>query len=137
MLHALGGENVLNILHAGKDMPELMDLMPQLQAEATMLFKEAAEEEKAWAKFLFKDGSMVGLNASMLSHYIEYITNQRMVAIGLEPIFKERTNPLPWMDTWLDSDSVQVAPQETEISSYLVGAIDTTMDEDEFGGFEL
>lgn len=136
MLHALGGQNVLNLAHSDNE-SELQEVALECHGEAITLFTQAAEEEKTWAEFLFKDGSMVGLNASMLSHYIEFITNQRMEAVGLGTIFKERTNPLPWMDTWLDSDSVQVAPQETEISSYLVGAIDTTMAVDEFEGFEL
>lgn len=106
--------------------------------ETIDIFRAAAQQEKEWAKYLFKDGSMVGLNEAILSQYVEYITNQRLQAIGFKPIFESATsNPIPWINTWLSSDSVQVAPQETEISSYLVGAIDGNLDLDAFDDFEL
>jgi ribonucleoside-diphosphate reductase beta chain len=80
---------------------------------------------------------MIGLNKDILSQYVEYITNQRISALGFDPIFEGRTNPLPWINAWLNSDNVQVAPQEAEISSYLVGALDSEVDTDDFGDFDL
>ena len=61
----------------------------------------------------------------------------RMSAIGLESPYNFKNNPLPWMNNYLNSDNVQVAPQESEISSYLVGQIDSTVNEDEFADFDL
>lgn len=87
---------------------------------------------KDWAEYLFRDGSMIGLNANMLKQYLEYITNVRIKALNLSPVFDECINPLPWINHWLDSDNVQVAPQETEITSYLVSAIDNTLDKQDF-----
>ncbi|MFA0708320.1 ribonucleotide-diphosphate reductase subunit beta, partial [Vibrio sp. 10N.222.48.A3] len=102
------------------------------------LFKEAAEQEKEWAEYLFKDGSMIGLNKDILCQYVEYITNIRMQAVGLGTAYPEATsNPIPWINAWLSSDNVQVAPQEAEISSYLVGQIDNEVKADDFEGFEL
>ena len=102
------------------------------------MFADAAQQEKDWADYLFKDGSMIGLNKEILSQYVEYITNQRLIAIGFDGIFSNaKSNPLPWMNAWLVSDNVQVAPQESEISSYLVGAIDSEVDTDDFGDFSL
>lgn len=136
-LHLSGTQNMLNLMADGKDDPE-MAIIAKEQREATIeIFRQAAEQEKAWAEYLFKDGSMIGLNASILKDYVEYITNVRIKAIGLEPIFETRSNPLPWMNNWLVSDNVQVAPQESEISSYLVGQVDSKVDKDDFGGFEL
>ena len=80
---------------------------------------------------------MIGMNVDILSQYVEYITNQRLAALGFDPIFENRQNPLPWMDAWLKSDNVQVAPQEAEISSYLVGAIDAEVDASDLESFEL
>ena len=80
---------------------------------------------------------MIGLNANILGQYVEYITNVRMRALGLEPLFSVHSNPLPWINSWLTSDNVQVAPQESEISSYLVGAIDSSVDSDDFDDFDL
>lgn len=106
--------------------------------EVIALFQEAADQEKEWAEYLFKDGSMIGLNYSILSTYVEYITNQRMEAIGLEPLFPTvKQNPIPWINTWLDNTTVQVAPQEVEISSYQVGQIDSTVDTGALGDFDF
>ena len=58
-------------------------------------------------------------------------------AIGYEAPFAIKTNPLPWMNSYLVSDNVQVAPQETEISSYLVGQVDSSGDSSDFAEFEL
>ena len=81
---------------------------------------------------------MIGLNKDILVQYVEYITNLRMQAIGLEPIYPKATqNPIPWINNWLSSDNVQVAPQEVEISSYLIGQVDAEINSDELGGFEL
>ena len=101
------------------------------------MFEEAAQQEKEWAEYLFKDGSMIGLNKDILCQYVEYITNTRMSAVGLKPIFETKSNPIPWINAWLVSDNVQVAPQEAEISSYLVGQIDSQVDASDFGDFDL
>ena len=96
-----------------------------------------AEQEKEWAQYLFKDGSMIGLNEQILCQYVEYISNQRMIAIGYEAPFPVSTNPIPWINHWLVSDNVQVAPQEAEISSYLVGQINSKVDSEDLSTFEL
>ena len=105
--------------------------------QAYDLFVAAAEQEKEWADYLFKDGSMIGLNRDILVQYVEYITNIRMQAVGLPLPFKARSNPIPWINAWLVSDNVQVAPQEVEVSSYLVGQIDSKVDTNDFGDFDL
>ena len=136
-LHLTGTQFMLNVLASGADDPEFKQIAEECKPEVYEIFKEAAEQEKEWAEYLFKDGSMIGLNARILSDYVEYITNVRMKALNLEEIFPARQNPLPWMNAWLVSDNVQVAPQEAEISSYLVGAIDNEVDESDFDDFDL
>jgi ribonucleoside-diphosphate reductase beta chain len=101
------------------------------------IFLDVVEQEKEWAQYLFKDGSMIGLNADILNQYIEYISNQRLAVIGYEAPFNVKSNPLPWMNAYLVSDNVQVAPQETEISSYLVGQVDSAVAADDFDDFDL
>ena len=115
----------------------LAEIAAECRDDVIAIFREAAEQEKGWAEYLFKDGSMIGLNKDILCQYVEYITNQRIGALGFEPIFESRNNPLPWINAWLNSDNVQVAPQEAEISSYLVGAIDSEVDTADFGDFDL
>lgn len=136
-LHLTGTQHMMQLFAQGKDDPEMADIAVMLKGEVEQIFKEAAQQEKEWADYLFKDGSMIGLNRDILSSYIEYITNQRLIAIGMEPLFPTKSNPLPWINAWLVSDNVQVAPQEAEISSYLVGAIDSGIDNDAFEDFNL
>jgi ribonucleoside-diphosphate reductase beta chain len=136
-LHLSGTQHMLNILASGDDDPDMAVIAKACEKDAYAIFKDAVDQEKSWADYLFKDGSMIGLNKSILSNYIEYIANNRMQAINLKPIFAVRENPIPWINSWLSSDQVQVAPQETEISSYLVGAIDNSVASDDFGEFEL
>jgi ribonucleoside-diphosphate reductase beta chain len=124
-------------MSSGQDDPDMVAVSKQCQPQVVEIFQVAAEQEKEWARYLFKDGSMIGLNAEILSSYVEYITNTRMKALGLEGIFPHLANPLPWMNAWLVSDNVQVAPQEAEISSYLVGAIDSDLDDSDFDDFDL
>ncbi|PXF28805.1 ribonucleotide-diphosphate reductase subunit beta [Pokkaliibacter plantistimulans] len=136
-LHLSGTQQMLSLMASGSDDPEMVDVARECRDEVIEIFRQAAEQEKEWAQYLFKDGSMIGLNANILGQYVEYITNVRMRALGLEPLFSVHSNPLPWINSWLTSDNVQVAPQESEISSYLVGAIDSSVDSDDFDDFDL
>ncbi|MDF2181590.1 class Ia ribonucleoside-diphosphate reductase subunit beta [Neptuniibacter sp. CAU 1671] len=136
-LHLTGTQHMLNIMASGADDPEFKEIAAECQEEVYRIFREAAQQEKDWAQYLFRDGSMIGLNAKILSDYVEYITNVRIKALGLQEVFPPRQNPLPWMNAWLISDNVQVAPQEAEISSYLVGQIDNEVADSDFDGFDL
>lgn len=137
-LHLVATQHILNIMQEGKDDPEMAEVARSCRAESIEIFKHAAQQEKEWAKYLFKDGSMIGLNNVILDQYIEYITNHRMRAVGLEPAFEKAThNPIPWINAWTSSDNVQVAPQEVEVSSYLVGQINSEISADDLGDFEL
>ncbi|ADV33866.1 ribonucleoside-diphosphate reductase 1 subunit beta [Candidatus Blochmanniella vafra str. BVAF] len=136
-LHLSATQHILNLMQSGADDPEMAEISLMYQSESYNLFLMAAEQEKMWAHYLFKDGSMIGLNKEILCQYIEYITNIRMQAIGLKAPFHIKANVIPWINSWLVSDNVQVAPQEVESSSYLVGQINTQINDDEFNNFQL
>lgn len=136
-LHLTGTQHILNNWMSGKDDPEMKIVSEEMRDDGLQIFLDVVEQEKEWAQYLFKDGSMIGLNADILNQYIEYISNQRLTAIGFDAPFDIKSNPLPWMNAYLVSDNVQVAPQETEISSYLVGQVDSTVDADDFDDFDL
>jgi ribonucleoside-diphosphate reductase beta chain len=138
-LHLTGTQHMINLMRDGKDDPDMKKIAKECESEVIQMFKDGAKQEKEWAEYLFRDGSMIGLNAEILKQYLEYITNVRMSALNMKPIFKQNTNPLPWLNHWLDSDNVQVAPQETEITSYLVSAIDNTIssEDEDFSDFKL
>ena len=136
-LHLTSTQHMLNLMRGGSEGAEWAQIAQDLQQECFDLFVKAAEQEKEWASYLFKDGSMIGLNKDILCQYVEYITNHRMLAVGLPVAFPKSTqNPIPWINAWLSSDNVQVAPQEVEISSYLIGQIDAEVKTEDLEDFE-
>lgn len=136
-LHLTGTQHIINLLSRGADDQDFASIAKECTKEVEKLFEDAAQQEKDWADYLFKDGSMIGLNREILHRYIEYITNERAKAISVKLPFEVTKNPIPWINQWLQSDNVQVAPQELEITSYLVGQIDSNILETDFNTFEL
>ncbi len=118
---------------------EMLEVIAEEEEFMYDMYKQAVDEEKEWARYLFKDGSMIGLNEKLLSDYVEWVANKRMKAIGLNPIYaiKPGDNPLPWTMHWLNSSGLQNAPQETEIESYVIGGIKQDVSDDSFAGFTL
>ena len=121
------------------DDPEMLQIIKEEEQYVYKMFELAVNEEKKWAQYLFKDGSMIGLNDKLLYNYVEWIANRRMKAIGLKPMFDvpAKNNPLPWTEHWLNSKEVQEAPQETQKISYLVGAINQDISTNTFADFKL
>ena len=135
-LHLGSTQTLLKLLP--KDDPDYIQIAKETEAECIQMFVDAVEQEKAWANYLFKDGSMIGLNTQLLSDYIEWICCKRMTAVGLKcPYTTPQANPLPWTQKWIAGAEVQVAPQETEISSYVVGGVKQDVDKNTFGGMSL
>jgi ribonucleoside-diphosphate reductase beta chain len=118
---------------------QMLKVMKQCEDEVYQMYRDAVDEEKEWAKYLMKDGSMIGLSETLLGNYVEWIANKRLRAIGLDPLYDRpiRTNPLPWTQHWLSSRGLQNAPQETEIESYIIGGIKQDIKEDMFEEFKL
>ena len=123
----------------GNDDPEMASVAKECEAEIYEMWRTCVEEEKAWADYLFKDGAIIGLNEELLYHYVEYIANRRLKALGYKTIFDRpvNTNPLPWTQHWLSSSGLQVAPQETEVESYIIGGIKQDVDKESLKGFSL
>ena len=121
------------------DDPEMREIAKEEEQNIIDMFRDCVEEEKNWAEYLFKDGSMIGLNDKLLSKYVEWIANRRMKSIGIKAIYDvpANNNPLPWTEHWLNSKSMQVAPQETEVESYVIGGIKQDVSEKTFTGFKL
>ncbi len=131
-------QNILNNWRKGDD-PEMKEIMKEEEEWTYKMYDVCVNEEKAWAEYLFKDGSMVGLNEKLLHQYVEWIANRRIKAIGLKPQYDipASHNPLPWTQHWISSKGLQVAPQETEVESYVVGGIKQDVKKDTFSGFKL
>ena len=136
--HLVLTQNIMKNWMNGDD-PEMQQIAEEEKDNVISMFKNAVREEKEWAEYLFKDGSMIGLNDKLLSQYVEWIANKRMKALGFDPIYDQplRNNPLPWTQHWISSKGLQVAPQETEVESYVVGGIKQDIKKDSFSGFKL
>ena len=136
--HTVLTQQMIKAWQKGDD-PVMLEIMKEEEDTVIGMFRNAVEEEKEWAQYLFKDGTMIGLNDKLLVKYVEWIANKRMRAIGLTPIYDApiRNNPLPWTEHWISSKGLQVAPQETEVESYVVGGIKQDMKKNSFSGFKL
>ena len=137
--HLVLTQQILKNWSEGKDDPDMQEIAEEERENTTQMFRKTVDEEKAWANYLFRDGSIIGLNDRLLHNYVEWIANRRMKAIGLDTIYDQplRNNPLPWTEHWLNSKGQQNAPQETEIESYVVGGIKQDVKKDSFSGFKL
>ena len=135
-VHLAGTTTIIkNLLKEDED---YVKIAKKKEKEATDLFVKVIEQEKEWAKYLFRDGSMIGLNEQILCQYIEWIGARRMRAIGLvSPYSVPKLNPLPWTEKWIGGGNVQVAPQETEITSYVVGGVKQDVDQKTLSGLSL
>ena len=131
-------QNILNKWKDGDD-PEMKQIAKEEEDWVYNMFERAVNEEKRWADYLFKDGSMIGLNDKLLHQYVEWIANRRMKSIGLKPSYDipAKNNPLPWTSHWISSKGLQVAPQQTQVQSYVVGGIKQDVKKDTFAGFKL
>ena len=134
-LHLASTQMLLKVLK--KDDPDFAKIAEETEAECLQMFVDAADQEKAWAEYLFKDGSMIGLNTQLLGDYVEWIATRRMTNVGIKSPYNIKNNPLPWTQKWISGADVQVAPQETEITSYVSGGTKQDVGEDTFKGFSL
>jgi ribonucleotide reductase beta subunit family protein with ferritin-like domain len=136
--HLVITQNILNNWRKGDD-PEMKKIMKEEEPWLYQQFKNTVDQERRWAEYLFKEGSMIGLNDKLLCQYVEWIANRRLKAIGLDPIYDiaAKNNPLPWTQHWISSKGLQVAPQETEVESYVVGGIKQDVKANTFSGFKL
>jgi ribonucleoside-diphosphate reductase beta chain len=136
--HLVITQNILNKWKEGDD-PEMQQITKEEEQWVYKTFESAVNQEKLWAEYLFKDGSMIGLNDKLLQQYVEWIANRRMRALGLKPLYDvpAKNNPLPWTEHWISSKGLQVAPQETEVESYIIGGIKQDVTKDSFAGFQL
>jgi ribonucleoside-diphosphate reductase beta chain len=134
-VHLASTQTLIKLLPS--DDPDFARIKEETRDELVAMFNGAVAQEKKWAEYLFKDGSMIGLNKQLLCDYVDWIAHKRMTAIGLPTTVKTGSNPLPWTAKWIAGADVQVAPQETEISSYIIGGTKQDVDSNTFTGFSL
>jgi ribonucleoside-diphosphate reductase beta chain len=134
-VHLASTQILINVLP--DDDPDFAKIKEETRSECIEIFQAAAEQEKDWARYLFQDGSMIGLNEKLLCDYVDYILEKRLTAVGLNDEKKTLANPLPWTQKWIAGADVQVAPQETEITNYIIGGTKQDLDGATFAGMSL
>ena len=135
-LHLASTQQILKLLPS--DDSDFVKIAEETRQTCVEMFVKSVEQEKLWADYLFKDGSIIGLNADLLKQYVEFIAHKRMKSVGLDSTFKPpSSNPLPWTQKWISGADVQVAPQETEITGYIIGGTKQDVDNNTFNGFSL
>ncbi len=134
-LHLAFTQTMLKLLP--QDDEDFVKIKKECADEVKQMFVSAVDQEIDWAEYLFKDGSMIGLNKELLTQYVHWIANKRMRSLGLDSPYEGGANPLPWTQKWIAGSSVQTAPQETTITSYIVGGTKQDVDDDTFKGFDL
>jgi len=134
-VHLASTQQLLKLLP--KDDPDFVKIAKECEPTVIKMFEDAVDQECAWADYLFRDGSMIGLNAQLLKEYVQWIAHKRMTAVGVPSSYKGASNPLPWTQKWIAGGDVQVAPQETEITSYVNGGTKQDVDNNTFKGFSL
>jgi ribonucleoside-diphosphate reductase beta chain len=125
-LHHQGTRYMIKRLQSGEEGPEWIKIAEECREEATNIFLATNEQEKEWCKYVYQSGAPQGLSVGLVSDYIDYATVPRMNELGLDSssIVAPKRNPFPWLTKFLKSNTVQAAPQEVEIGSYLVSQID-------------
>lgn len=137
-LHLAATQNMLKLLP--KDDPDFVEIKKECAEDVKKLFQEVIDQEVQWAEYLFKDGSMIGLNAALLTDYVYEIAGKRLRNIGIKPWFQVPRDTLPWTQKWIGGKqhaSIQNAPQQTQIESYIVAGTKKDITTDTFKGFEL
>lgn len=124
-LHRKAIGDTLKAIAAGKEGAEWKADFDAVLPELKMIFQECFDQEVVWAQHLFSEGrSIPGLNASILEDCLKVFTTQTMAGAGIQPLHEMPSpHPAPWVNKYLYSGNVQVAPQEAEISSYLLGRV--------------
>jgi ribonucleoside-diphosphate reductase beta chain len=135
--HLAMSQTIINNWHDRNDDRDMIKIRKECEKEVYQMYDDALQQEKRWATYLFSKGSMIGLSEKLLHQFVEYMANRRMRGIGLNAVYEQKTNPLPWIDHWLNSRSLQNAPQETEIESYVIGGIKQDVKKDQFKKFKL
>ena len=133
-LHLAITQNILKKWSSGSDDPEMAKLYVECLPEIEQLYLNIVKQEKEWCEYLFKDGSMIGLNTKILSEYVEYTAGKRMKNLGIKTSFTTK-NPIPWVDKYLNSSDVQDAPQEVDLSSYIIGGVKNDLNDTDFSNF--
>lgn len=115
--HLLVFQNMINTVK--KERPELFT--QSLIDDAYSMFKEAVKLETDWGKHI-TSGQILGFNDEIIETYIQYLADQRLKAVGLEPLYKV-SHPIKWVDKFSSFNEQKSNFFESTVSNYSKGSI--------------
>ena len=114
-----------------KEDPRFVIAKQQCEHEVYQLYIDVIREEKDWATYLFKKGPVIGLNANILSDFMDYTAADALKQIGIKyQNSAPRTTPIPWFNKHTDTSKKQTALQESESTNYVIGVMGEGIDYD-------
>ena len=78
--------------------------------------------EDKFVDLAYKLGDIQGLNSSDVKKYIRYITDRRLLQLGLKTNFKVKENPLPWLE-WVLNGADHTNFFENRVTEYEVAGL--------------
>ncbi len=85
------------------------------------MYRQAYELERNWGWYVTED-QILGLNQQIIDEYIQYLTDKRLKAIGLEPMFGA-DNPIKWVDSFSTFNDQKTNFFEGNVTNYSKGSI--------------
>lgn len=127
LLHAEWTAWIIN--QVVKEDLDFVKLQQECEQEVYELYQEVIQEEKQWADYLFIKGVVIGLNADILKDFVDWTAFTRLKDIGIKyQADHPKSNPIPWFNKHANLSKKQSALQETESTSYIIGAMSENVD---------
>lgn len=114
-----------------KDDPRFAQVAKETKKETYDMLMSVVEEEKAWAKYLFKEGSVIGLNERTMVTFVDWTAQNRLKEIGIKYDAGIRSTPVPWFNKHLNTNKKQTALQENESVAYIISSMSNEIVYDE------
>jgi len=114
-----------------KDDHRFAQVVRDTREEAYEIYMQVIREEKAWAHYLFKKGVVIGLNANIMTDFVDWTAHNRLAQVGVNYPVSMRSTPLPWFNKHLNTNKKQTALQENESVSYVIGAMTSDIEYDQ------
>jgi ribonucleoside-diphosphate reductase beta chain len=116
--HLVLFQNIINTLK--KEKPDLFT--EAVKQEIISMFKEAVQLEVNWGVHI-TDGQILGLTDDILEQYIQYLADDRLKAIGFDPIYNV-TNPISWVDDFAKFNDQKTNFFEGTVTNYSKGSLE-------------
>ena len=106
--------------------PRIVD--DEFKGQIYEMARQAVKLEDNFINLAYKLGDIEGLDAAEVKTYIRYITDRRLLQLGMKPNFKVKDNPLPWLE-WVLNGADHTNFFENRVTEYEVAGLNGTWDD--------